>query len=253
MPQPEDPALDLLGGVVEHELEEEAVELRLRQRIRALVLDRVLRADDEERVGQRPRLALDRHLPLLHRLEQRGLGLRRRPVDLVREQDVGEDRPGPERDGALAEHHRPGQVRGQHVGRELRAPEREAERPRRRVREQRLRDAGHALEEHVPAREQRRQQAADDLVLAEDDLADLGSHPVRDARQRLHPARRSSRAAARPSATTCSGVRGSVSSAWRSSSLGGSRSAAASALVRKGSSASAGRRVRASNAPSDST
>jgi hypothetical protein len=38
--------------------------------------------------------AFDRDLPLLHRLEQRGLGLRRCAVDLVREQQVREDRAG---------------------------------------------------------------------------------------------------------------------------------------------------------------
>ena len=36
--------------------------------------------------------AVDGDLALLHRLEQRRLGLRRRPVDLVGEHDVGEQR-----------------------------------------------------------------------------------------------------------------------------------------------------------------
>ena len=44
------------------------------------------------------------------------------------------------------------------------------ERPRRRVREQRLRDARHALEQHVPADEERDEQAVDGLFLAEHDL-----------------------------------------------------------------------------------
>ena len=84
----------LLGGrVADLQLEQEAVELRLGQRVGALVLDRVLRGDDDERVGQRAGLALDRDLPLLHRLEQRRLGLGRRAVDLVGEQQVGEHRP----------------------------------------------------------------------------------------------------------------------------------------------------------------
>ena len=39
-----------------------------------------------------PGLALHGHLPLLHGLEQRGLRLRRCPVDLVGEQQVGEHR-----------------------------------------------------------------------------------------------------------------------------------------------------------------
>ena len=42
--------------VAERRLEEEAVELRLRERERALVLERVLRREHEERVGQRVRL-----------------------------------------------------------------------------------------------------------------------------------------------------------------------------------------------------
>jgi hypothetical protein len=46
--------------------------------------------------------ALDRDLLLLHRLEQGGLGLRRRPVDLVGEQHVGEHRAGAEGEVALA-------------------------------------------------------------------------------------------------------------------------------------------------------
>ena len=53
---------------------------------------RVLRGDDEERIGQLARLALDGDLVLLHRLEQRALRLRRRAVDLVGEHDLREDR-----------------------------------------------------------------------------------------------------------------------------------------------------------------
>jgi hypothetical protein len=36
--------------------------------------------------------AVDRDLPLLHALQQRGLGLRAGPVDLVADDHVGEDR-----------------------------------------------------------------------------------------------------------------------------------------------------------------
>ena len=58
------------------------------------MLDQVLRREEKERVGQPPRLAVDRHLALRHRLEERGLGLWHRPVDLVDEHDVREDRSG---------------------------------------------------------------------------------------------------------------------------------------------------------------
>ena len=43
--------------------------------------------------SQREALALDRDLRLLHRLQQRALGLGRGPVDLVGQQEVGEDGP----------------------------------------------------------------------------------------------------------------------------------------------------------------
>ena len=78
--------------VADGHAQQEAVELRLGQRVGAFVLDRVLRREDEERRPELACLALGRHLPLLHRLEQRGLRLRRGAVDLVGEQEVGEDR-----------------------------------------------------------------------------------------------------------------------------------------------------------------
>ena len=117
----EHPELLVAGRQRHGELEQEPVQLRLRQRVGALVLDRVLGGGDQERVGQRPRLALDRDLPLLHRLQQRGLRLRRRPVDLVGEQQVGEDRPGAEVElgGAGVEDQRAGDVAGHQVRGEL--------------------------------------------------------------------------------------------------------------------------------------
>ena len=91
----------------------EAVELRLGQRVGALVLDRVLGRDHEERAVEHVRRPVDGDLRLLHRLEEGGLGLRRGAVDLVDEQDVGEDRARPEAErAALAiEDVDPGHVR----------------------------------------------------------------------------------------------------------------------------------------------
>ena len=87
-----------------------------RQRVGAVeARGRVLRRDHRERSRQRVRLAVDGHLQLGHRLEQPRLRFRRRPVQLVDEDDVGEDRPGVELEGlrAGAPDRRP-----QHVGRE---------------------------------------------------------------------------------------------------------------------------------------
>ena len=57
--------------VAEADAQHEPVELGLGQGERALVLDRVLGRDDEERVGHRVGDAVDRRLALLHALEQR--------------------------------------------------------------------------------------------------------------------------------------------------------------------------------------
>ena len=90
------------GRVAERQAQQEAVELRLGQRERALELDRVLRRQHQERPRQRARLAVDGDLALLHRLQQRRLGARRGAVDLVGQHDLGEDRPGPELELLLA-------------------------------------------------------------------------------------------------------------------------------------------------------
>ena len=111
-----------------------------------------------------------------HGLEQGGLGLRHRAVDLVDEQDVGEDRPGAELELAhpLIEHGQPGDVGRLEVGGALDAPDggavdRAGERPC----EDRLRRAGHVLEEDVPARGERRQDEIDPIGLAAHDRLDV--------------------------------------------------------------------------------
>ena len=55
--------------VSDEHLQEEAVDLRLGQRIRPLGLDRILGGHDEERRGHAMRVVADRHLALLHDLE----------------------------------------------------------------------------------------------------------------------------------------------------------------------------------------
>ena len=91
----------LRGGIRVADLDghQEPVELRLGQRIRADLFDRILRRDDEERLRQLARLPVLRDLALLHRLEQRALRLRRGAVDLVGEHDRREDRARMEAEG----------------------------------------------------------------------------------------------------------------------------------------------------------
>ena len=114
-----------------------------------------------------------RHVALLHRLEQPGLHARRRAVDLVGEEDVGEDRAALEHELAAAHLHRPDQLARRRVGGELDALEVRAEHARHRLREQRLRSAGWSFEEHVAAGERRDQHQVDGVVVADDGLCDL--------------------------------------------------------------------------------
>src|SRR5437899_1960500 len=64
----DDGLLFVLGRIRHPQLEHEAVELRLGQRIGALLLDRILGGEHEKRRRQLMRLARRRHLMLLHRL-----------------------------------------------------------------------------------------------------------------------------------------------------------------------------------------
>ena len=117
----------------------------------------------------------DRHLALLHHLEQRALHLRRRAVDLVGEQQVAEHRPerGVELAGLLVVDARADEVGGNQVGRELDAAESAADGLRQRLDGQRLGEPGHAFDQQVALRQRRHQHALEEVVLADDHLLHL--------------------------------------------------------------------------------
>ncbi|MET3163922.1 UNVERIFIED_ORG: hypothetical protein ABIB19_002336 [Arthrobacter sp. UYEF10] len=78
-----------------------AVHLRLRQLVRAFLLDRVLGGQHQKRGGQPVFLSPDGGLPLLHGLQHGALGLGAGPVDLIEQDDVGVHRPELGNAGAL--------------------------------------------------------------------------------------------------------------------------------------------------------
>ena len=127
--------------------------------------------------GSGPGDAVDGHLPLFHRLEQGRLGARAGAVDLVGQHDLGDKRPGAELEVAafLVEDADAHDVGGQQVGRELDALEGAAERARQRLGQHGLADARHVLQQDVALAEQGDQQEVDDLLLADDDAADIGA------------------------------------------------------------------------------
>ena len=165
--------------IIEHRVEQEAVELRFGQRIGAFEFDGVLRGQHEERRRQFVVIAAHRAGELLHGLEQRRLRLGRRAVDFVGQQDVAEDRPVHERPAAVPgggiflDDVRAGDVRGHQVRRELDALEHQAQRLRDGADHQRLGRAGQAGDQAMAADKQRDQNLVEHFLLSDDDLADL--------------------------------------------------------------------------------
>ena len=165
--------------VIEHGVEQEAVELRFGQRIGAFELDRVLRGQHEERRRQLVLMAAHGAGKLLHGFEQRRLRLGRRAVDFVGQQDVAEDRAGHEGPAAMAgggillDDVGAGDVGRHQVRRELDALELQAERLRDGAHHQRLRGAGKTGDQAMAADEERGENLIEHLLLADDDLPHL--------------------------------------------------------------------------------
>ena len=209
--------LDLLLGirVADRQPHQEAVELRLGQRVRALEVDGILRRDHQERRLEHEALALDGDLGLLHGLEQRALRLRRGAIDLVGEEQVGEDRTAAvlERAPPLVEQEAARDVARQEIGRELDALEVQVERLRDQPRDERLRetrvvldqdvavgeDAGQELLQHGRLPDDDPAQRARDVLAAVGDGVELHGRPsISDTRRDSSPTRRP--AAAQPPA-----------------------------------------------------
>ena len=129
----------------------EAVELALDQREGAPLRVRVLGGDHHVGLREGPRLAVDADLALLHRLEERRLGAGRGAVQLVDEDDVGEDRSGPEVPAAGVGHEDrdAGDVGRQEVGMALDPGQLRPEGGGQGPGQHRLADARHVLDEEV--------------------------------------------------------------------------------------------------------
>ena len=167
--------LPVAGGVPERGAQEKAVELRLGQRVRALVLDGVLGRDDEKRPLEPVCDAVDRGLALLHRLEERCLRLRRGAVDLVGEEEIREDRPWPKLEVgvALVPDRGPRHVGRHEIRRELDAREPDPEHSGEGAGRESLCEARVVLEQDVPVGEEAEQHELECVTLADDGPLDL--------------------------------------------------------------------------------
>ncbi len=182
----DDGDLFLQRRVAHDDLHQEPVALGLGQLVHALGLDRVLRRHHDEGLGHRVGLPRDRHLLLLHHLQQRRLDLRRRAVDLVGQHEVREHRaqrhvkclgrrlPDPRADD-VGRH----EIRG-----ELQADEAAAGHLGQGRHRKRLGQAGRAFDEAVAPRQQAGDEPLDHVVVADDDLLDLKQRPLEDLRRR---------------------------------------------------------------------
>ena len=164
--------------VAELEHHHEAIDLRGRQRERAVVILRVHRRQHLERIRHAMGGAIDRDRALLHHLEERGLRLRGGAVDLVGEEEVGEDGAATEDElaGARVVDGGAGDIHRHEIGRELDATEARAQRARERLAEERLAHARRVHQEHVTARRHGGQHARHDVVLADHDAVDRSDH-----------------------------------------------------------------------------
>ena len=154
----------------------------LRQVVGALLLDRVLRGDDEEGRRQRDSLLAHGDVSFLHGLEQGGLGFRRRAVDLIGQQHVGEDRPLHEAEaaqpgvGIFLQDVGAGDVRGHQVGCELDPLETDIQDPGDRADDQRLGQPGYSHQQAMTTGEDRRQHLVDQRILPNDHLVQFLLH-----------------------------------------------------------------------------
>ena len=179
-------------GIIDVDLHQEAIELRLRQRVGALLLDRVLRREHMEGAGNVVTIAGDGHVVLLHRLQQRGLGTRARAIDLIGHQQLTEDRAGDEPETALAAgtliQHLAAQDVGRHeIGGELDAAGVEPEHDSHGLDQLGLGEAGKTDQQRVPPAQHGDERLLDHRLLPEDHVADrgLGGGDLRGRRLRL--------------------------------------------------------------------
>ncbi len=145
------------------------------KRIGALLFQRILSRQHQEGVGQRVGLVADGDLAFLHGFQQRALHLGRRAIDLVRENEIAENRPVLGAKGAVlgVVDHGADNVGRQHVGRKLQALEVHVDAGGQGFERQGLGEARHAFQQDVAVGEQRDQQPVEQVLLADDDARHL--------------------------------------------------------------------------------
>ena len=172
------------GRIAETDPQHEPVELSLRERVGALVLDRVRSGDHVKGRLERERLTLHRDLTLLHCLEQGRLRLRWGPVDLIGEEESREQRPPTEGElsDTLVIDERAGEVGREQVRRELSPSETEAQGLCERSRSERLAESREILDQHVTTGQNATQHDGQGVAFTDNGELNLVEHLVRETR-----------------------------------------------------------------------
>ena len=219
-------------GVADADPKQEAVELRLRQGIGALVLDRVLRGDDgegrREQVASRPSTVTWRSCiaSSSDAWVFGGARLISSPSTRLAKTGPGRNTSSPRRGSKIAE---PVTSDGIRSGVNCTRGHRQPERPGERADDERLGQAGIVLEQDVAASQHPDQHEHDRVPLADDGALDLEHDVARDPANVVHRTRarradlvrghgRSPRAdiASTSAATASSGTPGAARSGWGS-------------------------------------
>ncbi len=176
----EDLALFFGGGVVDSDLEEEAVELSFGEGVGALLVDGVLRGEDEEGVREFVGVFADGDLAFLHGFEQGGLDFGGGAVDFVRENEIGEDGAEAGGEGAVfgVIDHGANDIGGEEVGGELDALEFGLDGGGEGADGEGFGEAGNAFEEDVAIGEESDEEAIDEVILTDEDAADFGAERI---------------------------------------------------------------------------
>ena len=151
----EQQAFGLAVRVTQRDAHQKTVELRFGQRVRANLVKRVLRGDHKKRLGQGARFAFDADLLLLHGFEQGALRFGAGPVDLVGQQNLGEQGAGVEHKARLGRlvHRHARQVARHQVRGKLHPRKLQAQAFGQGVRQGGFAHAGHVLNQQVAARQ----------------------------------------------------------------------------------------------------
>lgn len=168
-------------------MQEESVKLRLGQRIRAFLLDRVLCRHHQEQCRQGEGVAADRDLPLAHRFEERRLHLGRGTIDFVGKNDIVKQWPALEFElgGLRAVDLGTGEIGRQQVRCELDAVEIRLDARSQLLDRGGLGQAGGTFDEQVTIGKKGNQQSIHQRLLADDALFKLAAKPGKRDRSRV--------------------------------------------------------------------